>query len=127
MCLLIFTAIFSLVQANDIAFAVSSVAYSLVVRNKTPTIKSGDTLEIVAFVSGYGIPSKNKLNVFWSSAYVIDTNNPGTYTMGDYGPMGMDSTGVVMSFSNEMFSTSTLVPESIPDYALPMITGETSL
>jgi len=54
--------------------------YSLIIRNRKPNIKSGDTLELEVFLSGYGVPEQHKLIVQWSSPYVIDKDNPGFFT-----------------------------------------------
>jgi hypothetical protein len=117
---------------NDIAFANSqsdnnsNCVYSLVIRNTTPTIKAGETLEIEVFISGYGIPSKNKLNIFWTSPYVIDPNNPGTIEIGGYKPIGLDPNGFITVLPSEIFSISTIIKPP-PDYGLPLVRSETSL
>ncbi len=125
-CLLIFTATFIFYCSNNVVFADSQVAYSLVIRNTTPAIKAGETLEIEAFISGYGTPYKNKLNIFWSSPYVIDKNNPGTYEVLGSGPIGIDPNGIKTSFTNDTFSVSKL-SQQITDFGLPMIQTETAL
>ena len=119
-------AIFTLNDANDIAFADSPDVHSLVIRNSTPTIKPGDTLEIAVFISGYGIPSKNKLITFWSSPYVIDRDNPGTIEIGGGDPIGIDPTGNITVLPSEIFSISTIIKQP-PDYGLPLIRSETSV
>jgi hypothetical protein len=53
-------------------------AYRLVSRNRTPTVSPGGTVEIEMFLSGYGVPEKNKLHIQWSSPHVIDKKNPGS-------------------------------------------------
>jgi hypothetical protein len=60
----------------------SPVVYSLVLRNRTPVINPGDSLGIEIFLSGYGVPKKNKLDVKFSSPYVVNIKNPGTLTAG---------------------------------------------
>jgi len=52
-------------------------AYSLVIRNRTPSVDPGDSIEMEIFLSGYGVPEKNKLHISWSSPYVIDRQDPG--------------------------------------------------
>lgn len=54
--------------------------YSLIIRNRTPCVKAGGTLEVEVFLSGCGIPERNKLIVQWSSPYVIDKDSPGSFT-----------------------------------------------
>lgn len=58
----------------------SHCIYSLILRNRNPTVKQGGTVEIEIFLSGYGIPNKNKLVIQWSSPYIIDVKNPGNLT-----------------------------------------------
>lgn len=55
----------------------SESAYSLIIRNRTPTVRPGDKVEIDLFLSGYGIPEKNKLDIKWSSPYIINRENAG--------------------------------------------------
>lgn len=55
----------------------SDTSYSIIARNRTPTINPGEILEIELFLSGYGIPEKNKLHVQWSSPYVVNAKDPG--------------------------------------------------
>jgi hypothetical protein len=52
--------------------------YLLNLRNRTPTVNQGDTVEIEIFLAGYGIPEKNKLVIQWSSPYILDESNPGS-------------------------------------------------
>jgi hypothetical protein len=103
----------------------SQVAYSLIIRNRTPKIQAGDILEIEAIISGYGIPVKNKMNIFWSSPYVIDIDNPGYYK-GDYPPktVGIDPNGVIIGFSADFFLDSPLTSPN-PDFRFPLMIGET--
>lgn len=54
-------------------------AYSLILRNRTPIVNPGRTLEIEVFLSGFGVPPKNKLYIQWSSPYIIDQKNSGSY------------------------------------------------
>ena len=37
-------------------------------------------MEMEVFLSGFGVPPKNKLFIQWSSRYIINNNNPGSYT-----------------------------------------------
>jgi len=55
----------------------SEVTYSLVPRNRNPLVHPGQTMEIEIFLSGYGMPEKNKLFIQWSSPSVINQNRPG--------------------------------------------------
>jgi hypothetical protein len=55
--------------------------YSLIVRNRTPMVNPGQTVQVEVFLSGYGIPAYNKLNIDWSSPYVINNADPGTLTV----------------------------------------------
>lgn len=63
-------------QNND----TSNAVYSIVTCNRTPKVNPGEKLEIEIFLSGYGIPEKNKLSIKWSSPYVIDKKNPGFFS-----------------------------------------------
>lgn len=54
--------------------------YSLILRNRTPIVNPGETVNIEVYLSGYGIPEKNKLDIKWSSPYVVHDKNPGTVT-----------------------------------------------
>jgi hypothetical protein len=51
--------------------------YSLVLRNKTPKLNPGETVQVEIYLSGYGIPARNKLHIQWSSDDVVDNNQPG--------------------------------------------------
>lgn len=53
------------------------VAYSLTTRNRNPVVDPGETMEIEVFLSGYGMPEKNKLFIQWSAPVVINQNRPG--------------------------------------------------
>jgi hypothetical protein len=44
-------------------------------------VRPGGPIEIEAFLSGFGIPPQNKLFIQWSSPYIVDKNNPGSYTV----------------------------------------------
>jgi len=55
----------------------TSTIYSLVTRNRTPKLAPGKPVEIEVFLSGHGIPIKNKLQITWSSPYIVDKGNPG--------------------------------------------------
>ena len=67
---------------------VSGYVYSLILRNRTPRVKPGDTLEIEVYLSGFGIPEKNKLFIYWSSPNVIDPKslNPVSVTFINFVP-----------------------------------------
>jgi hypothetical protein len=123
---LLFLTAFTLYDANNTALADSQVAYSLVIRNLTPTINPGNTLEIEVFFSGYGIPSKNKLYVSWSSAKVIDRDTPGTIEVAGLGPVGIDPNGNITVLPSDIFSISPII-KAPPDYGIPLIRSETSL
>ncbi len=56
---------------------VSEAFYTLEVRNRTPVIAPGEKLEIELYLIGMGVPEKNRLDVKWSSPYVINKDNPG--------------------------------------------------
>lgn len=58
--------------------------YSLIARARTPIVNPGDAVEIELFLSGYGMPEKHKLNIMWSSPYIIEEDNPGvvSYNIG---------------------------------------------
>jgi hypothetical protein len=122
-CLLLLTAIFTLNDTNNIVLANSKVALSLIIRNRTPVIEAGDTLEIEVFISGDGIPVKNKLSVSWSSLHVIDRDNPGVYVASDNKSVGIDPFGIAIDFGPSHFSYA---PESTPPYfGIPQIMSET--
>lgn len=53
------------------------VVYSLVLRNQTPKLNPGETVHVDIYLSGYGIPVRNKLHIQCSSDNVIDKKNPG--------------------------------------------------
>jgi len=53
------------------------VAYSLSTRNRNPVVAPKKTMQIEVFLSGYGMPEKNKLFIQWSSPDVINQNRPG--------------------------------------------------
>lgn len=53
------------------------VAYSLTTRNRNPVVDPKKTMQIEVFLSGYGMPEKNKLFIQWSSPDVINQNRPG--------------------------------------------------
>jgi len=55
-----------------------SSAYTLIPRLITPSINSGDKIEIEIFISGYGNVEKNKLFISFSSSALIDKENPGS-------------------------------------------------
>lgn len=52
-------------------------SYSLIVRNQTPIIDPGKSVEVELYLSGYGTPQRNKLVIQWSLSQVIDKGNPG--------------------------------------------------
>jgi len=57
----------------------SGAIYSIVTRNRTPMVNPSGKLEIEFYLSGYGTPEKAKLNIQWSSPYVI-SEKPGRVT-----------------------------------------------
>jgi len=127
LCLLFITAISILWHPSGV-FADSPVIYSLVIRNVTPQIKPGDTLEIIVLFSGFGIPLQNKLYIAWSSNSVIEQSNPGYYTVGNGQPVGIDPNGLMVDFDNNLFSITTGGSGKYPpDYGFPLVVGETSL
>jgi len=102
LCLLFITAISILWHPSGV-FADSPVIYSLVIRNVTPQIKPGDTLEIIVLFSGY-------------------------YTVGNGQPVGIDPNGLMVDFDNNLFSITTGGSGKYPpDYGFPLVVGETSL
>jgi hypothetical protein len=54
--------------------------YTIVTRNRTPTIKPGEIAEIEIFLSGYGTPEANKLYIQLSSPSVLNDIEPGALT-----------------------------------------------
>jgi len=54
-----------------------SAIYSIVTRNRSPRVNPGGKVEIEIFLSGHGVPDKNKLNIQWSSPYIINKKDPG--------------------------------------------------
>lgn len=126
LCLLLLTSTFALNGTNEIALANSQTVLSLVIRNITPTIKPSDTIEIQIFISGHGIPSKNKLNTFWSSPHIIDEEKPGTIQLGGGDPIGIDPVGNITVLPRFLFSTSAIAKPP-PEYGFPLIASETSL
>ena len=101
----------------------SNSVYSLMIRNITPKIKAGDTIQIELFISGYGIPQKNKLIISWSSSYVIDKINAGFYTTFNSEPRQIDPAGIIYDFPQSNFAISTLGYEPA-DYGLPFVITE---
>jgi len=67
----------SSVQGAQQPIKPSSAIYSIVTRNRTPRINPGGKVEIEIFLSGHGVPDKNKLYIQWSSPYIIDKRDPG--------------------------------------------------
>ncbi len=55
----------------------NNIIYSIVTRNRTPKVKPGGKVEIEVFLSGYGMPKKNKLNIQYSSPYIINKEDSG--------------------------------------------------
>lgn len=72
-------------NASEPAWATEAV-YSITAHVRNPTVNPGETIEIEVYLSGHGVPAKNKLTMIWSSPYVIDENDPGTVitTIKDY-------------------------------------------
>jgi hypothetical protein len=66
-------------NASESTWATESL-YSIQAHVRRAEINPGDTVEIEIYLSGYGIPLKNKLTMVWSSPYVIDENDPGKVT-----------------------------------------------
>lgn len=62
------------------AIKASGAVYSIVTRNRTPEINPGEKVEIEVFLSGHGMPEKNKLFIGWSSPYIIDEKDAGVVT-----------------------------------------------
>jgi hypothetical protein len=120
----------------------SDTAYSLIIRNRTPIVKPGQTIEIEIFFSGYGIPEKNKLVVQCSSPYIINKTDPGTYTISigsDIDPSTgkiiggggnanlvtakMSDIGITVPLGKGFFAENTQ-QKNIPDYGLEGIVSE---
>jgi len=53
------------------------VVYSIVTRNRNPRVHPGGKIEVEVFLSGHGVPEKNKLFVQMSSPYILNQNNVG--------------------------------------------------
>lgn len=51
--------------------------YRLVLRNKTPKLNAGETVNVEIYLTGAGKPAKSKLHIQWSSDEVIDSIQPG--------------------------------------------------
>lgn len=67
-------------QGDLQAIRASGAVYSIVTRNRTPWINPGGKVEIEVFLSGHGMPEKNKLFIGWSSPYIIDEKDAGVVT-----------------------------------------------
>lgn len=64
-------------QPHNVSYAM----YSILTMNRNPSVKPGKTVEIEVFLSGVGMPEKNKLHIQWSLPDVINKNNPGKVTL----------------------------------------------
>jgi hypothetical protein len=51
--------------------------HTLVLVNKTPRINPGEQVNIDIYLSGYGVPERNKLHIQWSSPHVVARDIPG--------------------------------------------------
>jgi len=64
-------------QPATLTQASPQAAYILMLRNKTPRLNAGETVEVEIYLSGYGMPERNKLYIQWSSDAVLDSKHPG--------------------------------------------------
>ncbi|KPK23072.1 MAG: hypothetical protein AMJ70_04400 [Dehalococcoidia bacterium SG8_51_3] len=120
-------------------------SYSLIIRNRTPSVKADEMVEIEGYLSGYGFPQYNKLVIQWSSPYVVDRNNPGSFITNvslainsetkeivgvatgrnyiDAKPV--DQTGITLLLHKGFFMTNpNEEPNPEVDYKLPQIVSE---
>lgn len=67
-------------QGDLQAIRASGAVYSIATRNRTPSVKPGGKVEIEVFLSGHGMPEKNKLFIGWSSPCIIDKKDVGVVT-----------------------------------------------
>ncbi len=58
----------------------TEAVYSIDAHIRNTEVNPGDPVEIDIYLSGYGIPAKNKLLIIWSSPYVINEDDPGNIT-----------------------------------------------
>ncbi len=113
----------SIIESFNTTSNNSSLIYTLIVRNRVPNIRAGDTLEIEVFISGYGIPLKNKMNVFWSSPYVIDSDNTGYVKFINQEPVNLDPSCVIIGFPIDFFSSNITTKED-SESRFPLKIGE---
>jgi len=66
-------------NVSDTAWATEAV-YSIDAHVRDPEINPGQAVEIEIYLSGYGVPAKNKLVMYWSSPRVINEDDPGNIT-----------------------------------------------
>lgn len=122
----------------------SEALYSLVPRNRTPRVNPGETVEIEVFLSGHGVPEKNKLHVQWSSPYMINVQEPGTATYcikvetnpvtGESQPRAgkmylqtvkLDPTGRTIHLNNGYFlEVPPTVDKEVSEFVLPRVMSE---
>ena len=121
---------------------INNSIYSLIPRCRKTNIKPGDKLEIEIFMTGYGIPEYNKLDIKSSSPYVIAsglmyysikeaTNNKTNEKQPVSGKAYLEEVpltqiGIVMSLVRAYFMDN---PRDLPkdiDFGIPMIMSENS-
>ncbi len=110
--------------------------YSLISRNRTPRLNPGGAIEIEIYLSGYGVPDKNKLVVQLSSPYIIDEDSPGKATLykrhstkrpiGNNIPLetlefNISNIGVTMRLDTIYFAE---VAQTVPECGLKNVYGE---
>jgi len=130
-------------SVSDASGNCSDASYSLITLNRTPVVNPGETVEIEVLLSGYGFPDENKLYISWSSPYVVNRDNPGTFELyvsyetispeGDWRlTTGKESlrthnlkaeAGVAYVLTRGYF-LKTETQEGFPDYGLEGVIGE---
>lgn len=131
-------------NASETAWDTEAV-YSIDAHVRNPVVNPGDTVEIEVYLSGYGIPEKNKLMMIWSSPYVIDKTGPGNFTfLTNYDINTNTITWGFIDLRSTIGNTTgapcawlvlppvffepaaALLPKEFPDTGLRMVMGETN-
>jgi len=116
--------------------------YSIVAGVSNPTINPGESVKIIVYLSGYGIPGKCKLQVIWPYVGVIDAAEGNItsleYYVSDGNVVGVRPSPIPLALGNTTGSSGAWfvpanatfwnVPQSmqsnIPDTGIRMINGE---